>query len=645
MDTLSRIVNTLRHPPLWSVVLLVWFTVCLLASSFRSGTVACLLFAASGFTVAFIRWRKRRLAVIRDAGLQRQPNPDRGRLWNVTGELWVDVKILARFVAYLWMTALVRSAWNGAIPAVPGLTAGPLKLVPRLHFPQLSIDNDLALSASPGTVHADVDAYQQAAAKLQGMLRWPSWLGPRIRSLTIVPTTPGDCRVEIAFRDPFEKILRLVQLQRPTKEHHLTYGIRADGSPAMINYLQSVLIGGLTRRGKSVVGKVFVACLQWLGVPTVLYIADLKDGIELPEFSKVGRLGTSSVRVGGYATTVKEAQAMIKLVHDEMVRRAEVMGLPENRGKPISRQWLPTEEHPLLVVWLDETIPMKGLLKVDEPVGKIAYVGSGRAVVLWCNSQLGEKAILGEVRDLIPQRVCFAVQTYQQADMILGDGAHLAGGLPHKLGSVQGVGYSWLDGDETYAKFRAANVTPAEAAGIARGELPEGLGAAKQPDPRVRHWLYRRFDDSAEWVDKYGDRPTYIGIHSGRKGPAVRFRQHELAKGRPEVQFCELCGRTHHTWNEHGTRTELVEIKGTRKDLEREEELAIKTELPVFNIVHNRGSTLARRIVRPFRRSAAGSRPTRPSRGNRRPSSKPRTHRPEFVPQNLADSQDGAWTE
>lgn len=562
-----------------------WFLCCLVAQSWRAGTYGFLLLTAAAAVIAYRRWRLRRLNLIRHEQV-RKPH---------------ELALLGQYLLQLIRQVWVAHYWPSTARALQLTGDGILKRVPRIRKWHTTLHGTLVGYAAPGAVRADVDKYVVAAPKMAGMIRGGC------TEVIVTPTSAGNVRFEFSFGDPLARELPLSKLPRPRRPYHLSYGVRPDGSPAELNYLQSVLIGGLTRHGKSVVGKAMLACLMALDVPVWLFVGDLKDGQELHEFSTLGPLGDSSVTVKRYATNEKQAEAMLDEVNRLALQRKDAM---EAAGL---KQWIPTREHPLLIAWLDETLPLEGKLGVNSPAGQIGYKGASRAAVMWLNTQLGEKAVLDRVRDLIPQALCFAVKTYQQNDMILGAGAHLAGALAHRIGNRPGVGYSGDEGDHLYRRFRAANVTPREAADLAQGKLPPGMFAARGARP-VQHWLYRAYDPSPQWAAVYGARPVYIGIHTG-VDPEDRWEQHR-ARG---WKYCRLHGRWENFWQVHALQTTVVAVPGDRDALKREEQLAIETELPVFNVVHNRGGTFGRRVRARFVRRAAGA----PKRRGR-PASRPR---------------------
>lgn len=649
METAVRIARFVRYPPGWAYLIAAWL-VCVIAAdaivgehAAANGTKTFGFVAVGYLSWHYRKWRARRLGMYEEKGLD-APSSLRIRLPGVPPLRWTclpirEVRLVGRYLAERYRIAVLKWwRWPQTVENIEGLTGGWMRMVPPLYQAEADVNNHVHAVIKPGAFGALASRYMAAAPEMAGYIRQ----GCLDVLVETTPGKPGDATVEFAYSDPFDAILDLEDLPWPTAEHHLTYGIRRDGSPAMLDYLQSVLIGGLTRHGKSVQVKVMVACLIRLGVPFELYVGDLKDGIEFHEYAAQKGIQNGCMKVAEYETDAAGVMRMFTKLRAEMTRRAAVM---KESG---TKQHIPTPEEPLLIALIDETIPLRGLLKADSDPGVVAFTGAGRAVVLWLNAQLGEKSILGEIRDLIPQRLCFAVQTYQQTDMILGDGAHNANAYPHKLGELRGVGYSGSEGDHLFKKFRAANVTPQQGRDLAEGKVPprllvrEAVGAAgsssrsrradkrrKAPVGAKRAWLYRAYDDDPKFMEVEGTNLAYIGKHYGRD-PETRYRQHAAATEGADIKWCNVHRRKENVWLLHAKRIEVVEVTvrfgNVERELLRQEKLAIETEFPVFNVQHNRGSVLRRKVkaflsrgaVKPAEEPLPDVEPPRRSRADRR---------------------------
>jgi hypothetical protein len=71
------------------------------------------------------------------------------------------------------------------------------------------------------------------------------------REVVATSVRPGVARLAFHWRDPIGRALPLADLPISTSPGHVAYGIRQDGSVATVNATQSILIGGLTRKGKA----------------------------------------------------------------------------------------------------------------------------------------------------------------------------------------------------------------------------------------------------------------------------------------------------------------------------------------------------------------------------------------------------------
>ena len=395
------------------------------------------------------------------------------------------------------------------------------------------------------------------------------------REVVVSPKGPGVAHLSFHWRDPIGRVLPLAELPIAPDAGHLAYGIRQDGSVATIQATQSVLIGGLTRAGKSSVVRSLLGDALRQGLPVDLYVSDPKGGVELAAFEAGLGRQDGLIRVRQYAKTPADTVKMIEAAEKAMHARQH--WLRENGDG--ATKIIPNATNPLVVIILDETLPLTDLLKkgTDSALGRIAYTGSALAYVVWANTQVAQIDALGRFRDLIPQRMCFATSSPQVADAVLGMGAEGQGARCSDINEA-GVGFSYAEGDKGYRKFRAALVTDAETREIAQGRLPakvanaameaydrrEESAAGKSRGDR-RTALYRWF-----YVDspEYGDSLGYVGISYD----VLRREQQHSAGLR--------------AFMEGNVRREVV-YYATRGEAEAAEKLAIETERPIHNVVHN----------------------------------------------------------
>jgi hypothetical protein len=394
------------------------------------------------------------------------------------------------------------------------------------------------------------------------------------------PKHPGVFNLLLSNADWLDKQFPLAELPWGPKGT-LEYGMRSDGSAAWLYAHQSVMISGLTRRGKSVTVRVLLAALQRKGIPTDLYIADPKGGVQMVEWSQRLNKQTGCIRVKAYEIEVGDVKArsggvagMLADVEAEMDRRYVSMRL---RGMT---QHVPTVEEPLLLVVFDESIPLYPILLEGHkgPAGKIAYSGAGAACALWLLTQAADKAVMGVIRDLVPQRLSLATKTWTQTEMALGEGAHMAGALCHQLGERVGVGYSGGEADHRYTVFRTPMVSDAESREIAKGKLPDGFCDPPSDKASRPCYVYH-----AEGVRRFPDGTVGpILLYVGKAWePNARLKEHRREPDPAGEEWRTLVWR-YRTVSQHAT--EKAALAAERDDIER---LG-----PYWNVVHNDGNEL-----------------------------------------------------
>jgi S-DNA-T family DNA segregation ATPase FtsK/SpoIIIE len=245
-------------------------------------------------------------------------------------------------------------------------------------------------------------------------------------------------------------------------------------------------------------------------------------------------------KVHEYATTPDATTRMVVSVEGALKKRQETM---KARGL---RKHVPTIDDPLVVVVLDELLPLAKMLKegVDSPLGRIGYTGGAAGYVIWANSQVGQADSLGRFRDLVPQRICFATPNRHVTDAVLGDGAHSDGAECSSLKGTPGLGWSFEDGDGVLKKFRAAFATDDETRVIASGRAPDGMPLSVDGDETPVHSAYDG-DGVLLWVglEKPVAEPWWPGVKrvqtdwclTRAKADEVRrklIRQHHPVHGR-----------------------------------------------------------------------------------------------------------------
>ncbi len=214
-----------------------------------------------------------------------------------------------------------------------------------------------------GKVGVPVSAVQKAADTLAAVIT--------CREVVVSPQGLSVCQVSFHWRDPIGRSLPLADLPI-APDQHLAYGIRQDGSPATVRAAQSILIGGLTRAGKSSLIWCLLADALRQGIPVDLYVSDPKGGVEMDQLEAALGREDSLVRVRAYAKDPTETLKMIKAAEDGL--RARQHWMKQSGVRKIQ----PDKVNPLVVVILDETLPLTDILKkgTDSSLGKIAYTGA-----------------------------------------------------------------------------------------------------------------------------------------------------------------------------------------------------------------------------------------------------------------------------
>lgn len=397
------------------------------------------------------------------------------------------------------------------------------------------------------------------------------------REVVVTPTGPGVASLAFHWRDPVGRLLKLADLPVAPRGH-LAYGIRQDGGVASIVATQSVLIGGLTRSGKSQVVNTLLADAIRQQVPVRLFISDPKGGVELDAFERqLGQTG-GLFEVAEYAKTPEATMKMVERVEKAMHHRQWWM--KEHGTKKIA----PDVTNPLVVLVLDETLPLTDMLRrgTDSPLGRVAYTGAAAGYVVWANTQVAQVDSIGRFRDLIPQRICFATPNSFTTDSVLGQGAESLGARCSDI-REPGVGFSHTEGQRAAQKFRAALVSDSEAVQVATGRLPKAIvdktielydRAAERDRGDRETALYRWFHADAP----AGARPAYVGISYD---VLAREAQHSAALR----QFMD------------GDVRREVEWWPTRREAAAAEKRAIEGEKPIFNVQFN-GRNAHRRVDR-----------------------------------------------
>ncbi|ONH35733.1 MULTISPECIES: FtsK/SpoIIIE domain-containing protein [Protofrankia] len=280
--------------------------------------------------------------------------------------------------------------------------------------------------------------------------------------------------VELIRRDPLARPILPADLDADGDGDHsdhgdsdpadvdaVTVGRREDGDPWRLPVRGThVLVAGATGSGK---GSVLWSVIRGLA-PAVraglveLWVCDPKGGMELAFGEAL--FTRFAVDTAGIADLLDDA------VTEMRNRAAELRG--------VSRLHAPTVGEPLIVVLVDEIASLTAYVTDRELKKRIGaslplLLSQGRApgVVVVAAVQDPRKEVLS-FRDLFPVRVALRMTEPDQADLVLGDGAHDRGAVAEQIPThLQGVGYVLADGQSDPVRVRASWVDDAEIARIA----------------------------------------------------------------------------------------------------------------------------------------------------------------------------------
>lgn len=351
------------------------------------------------------------------------------------------------------------------------------------------------------------------------------------------------------------------------KKYHPKSALRLD---------RHILIGGDSGTGKSNTVWQIVRELDHFNLPHVNYIIDPAGGVELADL----QYGKNTLL---YTDRPQEVDRLIIDFRDRMNTRLAEMKLNQ------TRKHIPTPQEPNYYLFIDEILLCRTQLKqgVQSPLGEVLAVGRKAGFIVIALTQLGQKTTLGDLRDMFPQRVCFATRSQEMTDAILGTGATRGGAPCHELTSP-GEGFLFTTNSRRYFQFKTPlikdtiliaqpdpnKVTSLPTTSVATPTTPtKNHGSVDDmPTPSVETGVldhgnvavYRLFGETGVLL--------YVGV---AKNPEKRFKQHHDKEWWSGVDF----ERTTITW--YPDKAEAYEA----------ERQAIESEMPIYNIVHNNDAT------------------------------------------------------
>jgi hypothetical protein len=403
------------------------------------------------------------------------------------------------------------------------------------------------------------------------------------KEVSVLPSTSKPGRAKITFYKvpPLERPVPLAEL--PVSGLDLvSFGVDEYGDPAAVAYGLSVLAMGETGSGKSKCFWNQFADILRDGRPTEMYVVNPKN-TELAVFKKKVGQRIGNIRVMGYVTTTAQTVELFKTFVAEMKERQQRL---EEAG--LRQLAIPTDDMPARFVVVDEMNELKDAYKAtDSPM--VTAISQGRTSLDWviASVQIAKVAVLGEVRDQFPLRICFRTATPEntKAGLTIGEiDGPACSRIPR---STPGVGwYVREDGD--LRKFRTAHVTDGQLDDLAEGKLPTGMLTAA----RVKYEGPPCFVYLAP--ERKSTKVGYVGVAGGNaleRHPVARRRaQHR----KYDLTWCAEHERVENFWTAHldDTRMTVYKYPSRSAALVAEERL-IKELRPKWNIVHNGANPLA----------------------------------------------------
>lgn len=351
---------------------------------------------------------------------------------------------------------------------------------------------------------------------------------------------------------------------------------------AVITLDKSILIGGESGSGKSNMVWKILKGLNEYNIPYRLHVIDPAGGVELQDLE-------NSPFLVNYVDRANKADRLIARVRDDMDARLSYMRANK------SRKHTPTTTYPLNVLIIDELLLLTTQLRqgVASPLGELLAVGRKAGFIVIACTQLGQVDTIGRIRDLFPQRICFAVRTSDMADAILGTYATRDGAEAHLL-SRPGEGYVFAETQHTHEKyferFRSELITDTHeiaSAGQTYNSIPQGATDGRPLDdpPRnkptdtapldlVKKPRSGNHENTRTAVyELYAEDGTlmYVGLTNR---PNKRFKEHQSDKA---------------WWNHTDMSKTIITWYPNRKEASYAEATQIKALRPIYNQLHNYG--------------------------------------------------------
>lgn len=241
-----------------------------------------------------------------------------------------------------------------------------------------------------------------------------------------------------------------------------------DDAP-QINLTTSILVGGASESGKSNLTWYILSQMNQYHIPYRVWVIDPAGGVELADLE-------NSPLTRQYVDRVKDIPAIVGKFRESMDKRLSKM---KREGK---RRHFPTTLEPVEILIIDELLLCKSQLQGGDaasPLGEVLASGRKALHIVLASSQLGQKDVIGQIRDLFPQRICLRTRNQETTDAVLGSAATQDGANCHRI-TQRGEGYVWTDQTGVFEKFHAPLIENTYS--VSRG----GYLAPPPPSPKTR---------------------------------------------------------------------------------------------------------------------------------------------------------------
>jgi len=329
---------------------------------------------------------------------------------------------------------------------------------------------------------------------------------------------PGMCWLELEKRNPLTKTIPAIPI--PTDETALDVS-RLDG--LLLGYTDQLepwnlkirgnhlFVAGETGSGKgSVIWSLIRALAPFVRAGLVqLWAIDPKGGMEL-EFGKD--------MFKRYERD--DYDAMAKLFED-------AVGVMDDRTidlRGVARSFTVSRETPLVIVLVDELADVTELNedrnignRIETAMGRLMTKGRAPGFAVVACSQIVTKDVV-RWRDLFTIKIALRLQTEDQVDMVLGDGAHAAGAYCEAIPEdLKGIGYVRLEGHAEPVRVRAAYVTDEEIQDMNKHYPAGGIALV----PTGRRDQHKNTTDTTTLDPHAAELSNLIGLAESDLVPAV----------------------------------------------------------------------------------------------------------------------------